>query len=131
MTIWIIGKIILELVRLLLPRSITFNPNPNASEYHFFSPSEVDTQLHDITIFDGVQTGHHIGLTQAHVVQKCPRRTTNIFDVPLSIHVQELAVFPTNDLGFEPHGGVRGFGRVGERYTITLRVSTDTDNTAL
>jgi len=114
------SKISLELVRLLLPRSITFNSNSNASEDHFFSSTEVDTQLHNITIFNGVQTGHHIRLTQAHVVQKSPRRATNIFNVPLSVHVQKFAVFSADNLRLEAHGSVRGFGRVGDGNAIAL-----------
>jgi hypothetical protein len=92
------GSIILKLVWLLLPGSVAFDANPHTAKDHFFSSSEIDTELHNIAVFDRIQTRDHTWLTETHMVQKCPRRAPNVFDVPLSIDEHELAVFSTDYL---------------------------------
>ena len=116
---------ILEFIRLLLPGSGTLNPDTNTAENHFLTPAKVDTKLHDVSVFDSVHSRRHIVLAQSHVVQKRPRRTAHIFDMPLSIHVYKFAVFSAHDFRLEPDRGVRWFAGIWKRKPISLGVSAN------
>lgn len=96
----------LELVWSLLPATVTLDPYPDASKDHLLSAAEIDTQLDDIAVSNRIQPGLHVGLTQAHSVQEGPRRAPYIFDIPLSVGVGKLAVFPADHLRLESDGGV-------------------------
>lgn len=65
------------------------------------------------------------------MVQKSARRAANILDVPLAIGVHEFAMFPADHFRLEAHGSIGGFGGVGDRNAIALRVPTDANNTTL
>lgn len=61
---------LLERVGLFLPGSVTFDSDLYTSEDHLFATSEINAELHDITIFKGVQTRLLIWLTEPDVVQE-------------------------------------------------------------
>lgn len=96
----------LELVLSLLPAAVTLDAYPDASKDHLLSTAEIDAQLDDVTVPDGIKPGFHVGLAQAHPVQEGPRRAPDIFDVPLAVGVGELAMFPADHLRLESDGGI-------------------------
>lgn len=100
------GQSALEFVGLSLPGSITLDPDANTTENHFLSTSEINAQLHNVPILDGVQLGGHVRLTEPHVVEKGPRRTSHILDIPLTVQEDEFAVFAAHHLGLEADRGV-------------------------
>lgn len=60
----------LELIRPLLPLTVAFDPDAHASEYHLFSASEIDAQLHYISVTNGIESGRHVRLTKPGAIQK-------------------------------------------------------------
>ena len=46
-------KVLLEVVKTLLPRPITLDPDLHTSEYRFLSTTEIHPQLYDIAVIDG------------------------------------------------------------------------------
>lgn len=122
---------VLELVRLSLPRAITLDPHADRAENHLLAPSKVNTQLDNVPIFDRIQSGWHVWLAEAHVVQESPGRTPDILDVPLGVDVQELAVPPTHNFGLEANGGTGRGAWIRHGDAIALRVTTDTDHAVI
>lgn len=48
-------SLLVEVIGLLLPGSVTFYANLDASKYHLLTTTKVDSQLHDISILDWVE----------------------------------------------------------------------------
>lgn len=53
---------VLELIGLLLPAAVALNTDAHAAENHLFSSAEINAQLHDISIPNGIQPRHHVRL---------------------------------------------------------------------
>ena len=100
------GESVLEFVRLSLPGSITLDPDANTTENHFLSAPKINAQLHNVPILNGVKLGGHVWLTEPHVVEKGPGRTSHILDIPLTVQENEFAVFAAHHLGLETDRGV-------------------------
>jgi hypothetical protein len=45
---------LLELILLLLPRAIALDSNPNTTENHLFAATEINSQLHNVAVFNRV-----------------------------------------------------------------------------
>ena len=96
----------LEVIWPLLPGPVALNPNLDTSEYHLLSATEINAQLHNISIFDGEELRFHIRLAQPDVVEEGTRRATDIFNLPLTVPEAELAVLSANNFGLETDWGV-------------------------
>lgn len=59
-----------ERVWLGLPAAIEFDSHLDASEYHLFSAPEVDAQLNDVAIVNGVRLRFGARRTEPDVVEK-------------------------------------------------------------
>lgn len=121
-------RVFIEFIRPLLPAAVAFDPYSNTAEDHLFSASKIDSQLDYVPISDGIQSGHHVGLTQPHMVEERPRRASHILDMPLTIHKGELAMFPTHYLRLEAHWCIRGFRRICHWNPFTFRVAAHADD---
>lgn len=122
---------ILEIVERFLPPSITLYSYLDTSEYHLFPSSEINPQLHNITIIDRPWPRFDTGLAESDVVEKGARRALHVLDVPLPIGAPEFAVPSTNHFGLEPHRRGRWCAEWRVRVAVTLRVPTNTNDTIL
>ena len=98
-------------IQALLPAAVTFDADFDAAEDDFFAAFEVDTQLYDIPVVDGIGPRLYAWGREAHVVEESAGTALHVFDVPLPVRAPELAVPSTHDFGLEAHG-CHG-GRVG------------------
>lgn len=122
---------VLELIRLLLPRPVTFYANFNTSENHFFTTSEIYPQLDDIAVLDGVKSRLLIWLTEPNMVQEGPGRTGDISDLPLPIGEAEFTMLTADNFRFEAHRSLGRTGRVGDWWAFPLRIPANSNDAAL
>lgn len=118
----------LELVKLVLPAAVQFQPHLDAAKYHLLASFKVDAQLHDISIVNWERFGLLARRAKADVVEKSTAAALHILDVPFAFLVPELAVSPADDLGFESDRCRR---RDVGRYlglAISLGITTDSNN---
>lgn len=122
---------VLEGIQCFLPTPVAFHSDLDTAENHLLPAAEVDTQLYNVAIFDRKGSGLDAWLTESDVVQKGAGGAFDVFNVPLAIGAPEFAVFPANDLGLEAYGSSRW--DVGRRVwsSVTLRVSSDSDDGVL
>lgn len=119
---------LLELVQPLLPSSITLDTYFHTAKDHLLAPTKVNSQLDDIAIFYAKRLGLDVWLAQSYVVEEGARRALDILNVPIASMAPQLAMFPTNNLGFEANGGSRGGVWRVFRNVVAFRVSSYTDN---
>jgi hypothetical protein len=74
-----------KIIEALLPGTIALHSNFHASKDHFLPTSEVNAQLHDISIIHRPRPRFNAGLTESNMVQKCARRALHVFDIPLAV----------------------------------------------
>jgi hypothetical protein len=92
-------------VELVLPTAVQLEAHLDASKDHFFSPLEVNSELHNVAIVDRESFAFLRRWAQTNMVQKRAGRTFNVLDVPFSILVPELAVSATDYFTLETNGG--------------------------
>lgn len=94
---------VLEFVELILPTTIQFKAHFDAAKDHFFASFEINPQLHNISIIHREWFGFLAWGTKANMIEECTAATLNVFDVPFSLFVPELAMPTAHNLGFEAH----------------------------
>ena len=62
------------------------------------------------------------------MVEKGAGRTADILDMPLAVLVDKFAMLATDNLGLETDRRIGWFRRIGNRRTVTLRVSTNANH---
>ncbi len=119
---------LLKIIEALLPGTIALHSNFHTSKDHFLPTSEVNAQLHDISIIHRPRPRLNAGLTESNMVQKCARGALHVFDIPLAVCTPKLAVSPADHFGFEAHRRRRRHVRRGVRIAIAFRVSSHADH---
>lgn len=93
-----------EVVQALLPAAVALDADLDAAEDDLLAALEVDAELHDVAVVDGVGPALDAGARQAHVVEEGPRAGLDVLDVPLPARAPELAVPARDDLRLEADG---------------------------
>lgn len=90
-----------EVVEALLPSAVAFDADLDAAEYNLLATLEIDSELDDVAVVDGVWSALNAGTRQTDVVEESTRTGLDILDVPLTASAPELAMATRNDFGFE------------------------------
>lgn len=117
-------------IKRLLPRPIKLHPNLHTPKNRLLPPLEVNPQLQDIPIIDGVRTALLPRRAKPDVVEERAAAALDVLDVPLPVVEPELAVPARHDLALEAHGvGVEAV-RVARvlLVVIAVRVAADADD---
>lgn len=97
---------ILEIVRALVFWTIALKPDLDASENHLLSTPEIDAQLNNVSVLHRVKPGLHVWLAEPDVVQESARRTCHVLDLPCTVNIAELAMFPAYHLRLEANRSI-------------------------
>lgn len=103
-----------------MPPAIALNTDLYAAKDHLFTATKVYSELNDIAVFYPEWLRLDIGLAQPNMIEECPGRAFDIFDVPAAVFAPKFTVFPAHDLGLEAYCRRGGHGRRVLGHVVAL-----------